>query len=486
MKLHSRDDDRPPRRDLQPPPNYFARSMQVRLLTLVFAFMLVIVLMFEARKPENWKWMWGGVDSPGEAEAELVPIDTRLPPAEQTPGDEIGTVYANDPPGSNIAATVTESATAIEADDADALHRVEIDAWRGIWRRLDREQRIIFQRVLRAARRNNDFDPDDLTSWSETYQQVDSSLAQYLETANEAVLVAGEEIPAEQKKQLLNVLRRVEMDWREKRGPALRAVLEARRWTESERASLAHQQATLDELALSEIQDDMVWRPAEQHAWFRLFETLLEQDEQQLQEQSLGEASFVQLFRQPNEYRGKIVSARGRVELAYKVSAPSNDVGIEAYYVFWLRPLDSSDSPIVAYALDLPPGFPAVGEGHTSLREDATFTGYFFKRWAYGAKDGIRTAPLLLAKAPVWHPAPAGPTTRLPSPGVALAAVLLVALLAFRIARWAYSASNSLPSKQRLREARSPDSSQFEALRSETVRPPLNQALQELADQDET
>lgn len=300
------------------------------------------------------------------------------------------------------------------------------------------------------------------------------------------MLVSGEEVPDEQKKQLLNVLRRVEIDWRETRGPALRAVLESREWTEVERESLAKQQATLDELALLEIRDDMVWRPAEQHAWFRLFETLIELNEQQLQEQSLGEASFVQLFRQPNEYRGKIVTTRGRVELAYKVSAPKNDIGIEAYYVFWLRPLDSSDSPIVAYALELPPDFPAVGEGHTALREDLTFTGYFVKRWAYGAKDGIRTAPLLLAKVPVWHPAPEGPTLNLPSPGVAIAAVLLVALLAFRIARWAYAASDALPSKRRLTEAHSPDPAQFEALRSESVRPPLDQAFKELADQDET
>lgn len=481
MKFDSSNDERSSRRDRRPPPNYFTRSMQVRLLTSVFAFMLVLVLMFEARKPENWKWMWAGVDTSSEAEEELEPIDTRLPPAERRPADEIGTVYANDPPGTSIADEVSA-----EADDADALHRVEIDAWRGIWRRLDRDQRIVLQRVLRASRRRTAFDTNDSATWSDTYEQIEQSLARYLETANEAVLVSGEEVPADQKRQLLNVLRRVEVDWKESRGNALQAVLEERAWTELERETLSKLQATLDELALMEIRDDMVSRPAEQYAWFRLLESLIEQDEQHLKTQSLGEASFVQLFRQPNEYRGKVVMVRGRVESACKVSAPKNDVGIQTYYMLWLRPLDSSGSPIVAYTLKLPLGFPAIGEELTPIREDVTLTAYFFKRWAYRAKDGIRTAPLLLAKVPVWHPEPAGRTTTLPSPGVALIAVMFVALLAFRIARWAYSASNALPSKRRTAAANSPNAAQFEALRHERVHPPIDEALRELSDQDET
>ena len=37
-----------------------------------------------------------------------------------------------------------------------------------------------------------------------------------------------------------------------------------------------------------------------------------------------------------------------------------------------------------------------------NMREDAEFTGFFFKRLAYVAKDGSRTAPLLLAKTATW------------------------------------------------------------------------------------
>ena len=79
----------------QPPPDYFSRGVQIKILLLVFLFMTVLMLMNEARKPANWEWMW---KSPGPAaavgagetqsqEGEAVrktaadgPVDTRLPP----------------------------------------------------------------------------------------------------------------------------------------------------------------------------------------------------------------------------------------------------------------------------------------------------------------------------------------------------------------------------------------------------------------------
>ena len=49
-----------------PPPNYMSRGVQLKLLLLVSMFMIVIVLMIEAGKPENWYWMWGGKPPMGD------------------------------------------------------------------------------------------------------------------------------------------------------------------------------------------------------------------------------------------------------------------------------------------------------------------------------------------------------------------------------------------------------------------------------------
>ena len=42
------------------PPDYTSRPVQLRLFVLVGALMLVLACMFEARKPENWRWLWAG------------------------------------------------------------------------------------------------------------------------------------------------------------------------------------------------------------------------------------------------------------------------------------------------------------------------------------------------------------------------------------------------------------------------------------------
>ena len=51
-------------------------------MVLVFSFMLVIVLMGEARKPQNWRWMFAGQGDQALTDAEIAhdDIDTRLRP----------------------------------------------------------------------------------------------------------------------------------------------------------------------------------------------------------------------------------------------------------------------------------------------------------------------------------------------------------------------------------------------------------------------
>jgi hypothetical protein len=60
----------------------------------------------------------------------------------------------------------------------------------------------------------------------------------------------------------------------------------------------------------------------------------------------------------------------------------------------------------------------ARGEKRPELNEDVEFTGFFFKRRAYRAKDGTRLIPVLLAKMPRWEPPPEKPgqATQLPGP----------------------------------------------------------------------
>ncbi|MCA9121278.1 MAG: hypothetical protein H6822_21480 [Planctomycetaceae bacterium] len=451
---------------------------------MVFSLLLVMALMIEARKPENWEWMWAGVRTRTTTLSVDEDIDTKLPPQPEQAKDPPGTVYANErtAPITASPAELMETDAAAEEDE-NARERIRRDAWRGLLKQLNREERTVLERVLRASRGGPELSPEDLENWSVTFQQIDQSWNDYLTKANDAVLVAGDSLPSEQRTHLLNVLRELELEWSNLLRPALSAVLEDRPWMDLERDALAKLQTTLDQLALAAIRDDMVWRPEEQTAWFRSFEKLKSLTDRELKEQSLGSVGFVQLFRQTNEYRGKLVTVRGTAELAYHVPAPKNDLGIERYYVFWLRPSDGADAPLVAYALELPPGFPNVGSDHTNLREEMTFTGYFFKRWAYGARDGIRTAPLVLANRPSWQPAKPIFSAERPSVGMMVVAVLAIALLAVAIAWWVYKSSNARMAPRQA-EGKEPTPNQFAAMAAHKIGPTVTEALQKRSERD--
>lgn len=165
----------------------------------------------------------------------------------------------------------------------------------------------------------------------------------------------------------------------------------------------------LDEVTLASIRDNTVSRAAEKAVWFRWLKRLRDTPPEQLRSESLGPTGYLPLFKQPRDYRGKVVTVRGVIHLAYRVAAPKNRVGISHYYLCWLRPAGGPNSPIVVYSLELPPGFPAVKDkfeegGMTQMNEEVEFTGLSFKRWAYQTARDIQVAPVVLAKAPRWQP----------------------------------------------------------------------------------
>jgi hypothetical protein len=192
-------------------------------------------------------------------------------------------------------------------------------------------------------------------------------------------------------------------------------------------------QEVADEKSLQAVQDDTVWRGSETNIWFRLVERIRATDPRRLRQESLGPTGYLQLFKQPSYYRGKVVTVRGTVRLAYRVDALPNAEGVKEYTLMWLHPAGGPSSPMVIYALETPEGFPTIkhrdrDRGTTTLHEEVEFTGYFFKRWAYEGRDDIHVAPLVLAVSPRWV-APSGDETAGPE-GWTIAIVILVSAAA--------------------------------------------------------
>jgi hypothetical protein len=186
------------------------------------------------------------------------------------------------------------------------------------------------------------------------------------------------------------------------------------------------------------VQDDTVFRAPESAAWYKLLTYLKDVDANELSASALGPISFAQLYKDPKAFRGRVVEVSGEVRRAHFLDAPKNDFQIDGYWQCWLM-LQESPDPIVVYALELPHGFP---QG-MKLREPVSFTGVFFKRWAYSSASGPRVAPLIVAGRGDWKPESA--TVARPLPTAAQVAAIIVscalcaaalAWLVNRLARW--------------------------------------------------
>ena len=199
---------------------------------------------------------------------------------------------------------------------------------------------------------------------------------------------------------------------------------------------------SLDELRpemFSGIQDDTFFRADENAAWFMLIDILRQTSITELEDRSVGDVAFAQLFHQTNDFRGKLVTVTGTIRRAHRVPASKNELGINSYWQCWVRPTDGSNSPIVLYSLELPE---SVGEG-MDIRQSASFTGFCFKRWAYNSASGPRVAPILLAKTIALRETPqlldreqATPRVRNIVLSFALVAGLTVAGLAVWATQW--------------------------------------------------
>lgn len=145
---------------------------------------------------------------------------------------------------------------------------------------------------------------------------------------------------------------------------------------------------------LAAIHDKTRFRAEESDAWFHLFAVLRAADPAKLRRASIGRIARLQLSEQSAAYRGELVTIRGVIRRAHRLTAPANAQGIAGYYQVWIQPDDSPEWPIVVYALEWPNDWPTG----MHLSRPASVTGFYFKRWLYQAKDGLELAPVVLAR----------------------------------------------------------------------------------------
>jgi len=169
-------------------------------------------------------------------------------------------------------------------------------------------------------------------------------------------------------------------------------------------------QQLIDALAVSRIEDNKSFRRSGELAWYRMYQQIkhMRNEFGNLDRLSFGATSFAQLYRQREFQRGRLLTVKGNVRQAYKVSSVPNPFEIDEFYVLTIRVRDD-DSPVIVYCLEAPSSFPNVPNkdpnGDTLLlnqNDEIKLTGYFFKIWAYSTPEGTYTAPLIVADTFKW------------------------------------------------------------------------------------
>jgi hypothetical protein len=188
---------------------------------------------------------------------------------------------------------------------------------------------------------------------------------------------------------------------------------------------------TVDRELLAHIKDDTIIRGSEAKVFYTLLSRAARMDFQSIRAESAGEVEFRQLFQQSDEFRGRAVTVRGTARRAHQLQVNANESGIDAYWEVWVFPDDHPVDPIVVCSARIPEGFPAGMQ----IEEQVELTGYFFKRWAYRARDTLRTTPLVIAGDLAWTPAVA-PASGGPTWQNVLVWLVGAALAAFGVVVW--------------------------------------------------
>jgi len=154
--------------------------------------------------------------------------------------------------------------------------------------------------------------------------------------------------------------------------------------------------------SLALVRDATFFRAADHDAWLESMLTLQGYEGRRLPPPR--DVGFSEIFGQPASFRGRSVRLRGTLHRLERLTPPPNDYGIKSYWQGWLEPAGGPASPVIVHFLELPEGM-ATG---LEIHEPVVVSGCFFKSMAYKASDGVRLAPLLLARAPARPAVAAG------------------------------------------------------------------------------
>jgi hypothetical protein len=461
----------------RPPPNYFSRKVQYKLLALVALLMTVVVMMDKVRDPDLFRFF----DDNAAVDANS---------STNTSSDNsVNPLF--DPQlarfGSPLPATASQAAR-----DLQSTHRT---LWIAILKKLTPAEQHTLVDTLHRARNGEHGNDQQQTRWWELYQKIDLLYQKYEQQLMLSIHSTTTALTPEQKTRAQAVLSQLRTRWTQSLRKAFLDILET---TPDEQVRTANQteyqfiQHLLDQIGLSRIDDHTVFRNSDNLAWFRMLETLRTATTDRLQASVLVTPNILELSKQQDTFRGTLISMRGEVRKAYRVQAPTNQLAIRQYYVLVIRPSGGGTTPLIVYCLQPPRGFPSlpdkdIDRSTADMNDVVQVTGYFFKSWAHAGPQGqMFSSPLMLANSFQWlpHERMVATTTAKPASQLPVWAIFAIPLIlavgftggVYLMSRWkGQTATNT---------SQTDISQHLAGLSDDEVAPPTREALQQLADQN--
>lgn len=109
---------------------------------------------------------------------------------------------------------------------------------------------------------------------------------------------------------------------------------------------------------------------------------------------------FVDVFQNPDQWHGRLVTFRGHVRRVTTYNGDSTLFDGQPLHELWLFTDDSQQNPAVIVTPSLPKDFPVSSD----LIDSVTVTGCFFKMYVYRSQQENRLAPMVLAGHVTWTP----------------------------------------------------------------------------------